>query len=368
MPRRTGAPAITERALNRATLARQSLLTRRKTDAAAMLRHLIGMQGQVHNAPYVGLWSRIEGFRAADLEALLADRRAVRATLMRVTLHVAMAEDFLSIRPLVQAIAARGFRANHLKPLGGADPDEVRAAGRLLLDRDALSPAALASHLSARWPGPKPIDLTMPVRFLEPLVHVPPAGLFGATGAPRLTTAGRWLGREPEEPIDLESLMLRYLAAFGPATGADFNAWSGLSGGATILERLRPRLVAFSGDDGRELFDLPKAPRPEEDVDAPVRLLPDYDNVILGYADRRRMLSPGAFAGLWQANGLRPAFTVDGFVRGSWKLKIGKAVAAVQFTRFGALRRKDEAALAREARALLATLLPDRQAEVGFAD
>jgi len=285
-----------------------------------------------------------------------------------VTLHVAMADDFLAIRPLIQVGAMRGFRTNHLKLLKGADLAEVLAASRELVDAGTLAPKELGTRLQKRWPDVAPVDLSMPARFLEPVVHVPPAGLFGATGAPELTSARRWLGKSPGAAMSREALMLRYLTAFGPATGKDFNTWSGLTGGAATLEALRSRLVTFSAEDGRELFDVPDAPRPGEEVPAPVRLLPDYDNVMLGYADRSRILSPEGWKGLWRANGLRPAFTVDGFVRGSWKLAIGKQTATIAFSRFFPLRRRDEADLRGEAKALLANVAPGRKTEVSFAD
>lgn len=361
---RSTAPPISNGALNRATLARQGLLERQEMSIEAMLGHLIGLQGQVHRAPYLGLWSRLSGFRIAELEALLTGRRAVRATMMRVTLHVALADDFLGLRPLFQATAMRVFKTNHLAALKGADLDEVRAAGRKLLDAGALTPACLGQRLQERWPDVAPIDLSMPARFLDPVVHVPPAGLFNATGAPELTSARRWLGRDPM-PIASAALALRYLAAFGPATGRDFNAWSGLTGGAALFETLRPQLVSFTGEDGRELFDLPGAPRPAESAEALPRLLPEYDNVLLGHADRSRILSPAAWKGLWRANGLRPAFTVDGVVAGSWKLTLGQE-ACVALAPFVPLRRRDEAALRREARALLATIAPERPAEIVF--
>jgi len=368
MSKSTGAlPSISARALNRAMLARQGLLARQPVSAEAMLKHLIGLQGQVHNAPYVALWSRLEQFAVSDLEALLTSRRAVRATLMRVTLHVALAEDYLAIRPLLDSTTLRLFKSNHLKPLKGADLDEVRAASRMLLDRETLSPVALGRQLATRWPEAKPIDLSMPARFLEPIVHVPPAGLFGATHPPELTSARRWLGKRKAAPMPMETLMRRYLAAFGPATGNDFNTWSGLSGGARVLDAMRPELVSFRGPDGRELFDLPEAPRPEEATEAPVRLLPDYDNVLLGYADRSRILPAGAWQGLWRANGLRPAFTVDGMVRGSWKLTLGKSGARIALSPFARLRRREEAALQREAEALLGTVAPGQKVAVDFA-
>jgi hypothetical protein len=287
MPKKTiDAPVLTDRALNRATLMRQGLLARQKMSVVAMLEHLIGLQGQVHKAPYVGLSSRLTKFAIPDLEELLENRRAVRATLMRCTLHVVTADDFLAIRSLIDSIALRGFRTNHLKPLKGADIDEVRAASRALLDVETLSPAALGARLRERWPDSEAVPLSMAARVLEPVVHVPPAGLFGATGAPELTSAKRWLGRNPDISPSLDALVLRYLKAFGPASGNDFGAWSGLSGGPAAMERLRPQLLSFAAEDGRELFDLPEAPRPGPDIEAPVRLLPDYDNVVVGYDDR----------------------------------------------------------------------------------
>lgn len=368
MPRqKANLPPISTRALNRATLARQGLLERQSTGVAEMLRHLIGMQAQVHNAPYVGLWSRLTAFRTPDLEQLLASRAAVRATLLRVTLHVALADDFLAIRPLIDPLAWRGFKTNHLAPLAGADLDEIRGRSRDLLDAGALTPARLGERLQAFWPEVGAVDLSMPARFLEPVVHVPPAGTWGATGAPELATAGNWLGRSPGEPIPLEALALRYLAAFGPASSKDFGAWSGLSGGSAVMDRLRGQLVSFATPEGTEVFDLPNAPRPAEDVPAPVRLLPEYDNVILGYAERGRMLSPAAFKGLWRANGLRPAFTVDGRVAGSWKLSVAKGKARVAFAWFSPLGRRERAALEAEARAMLGGLLPDQAPEIGFA-
>ena len=369
MARRTiDAPLLSDRALNRATLMRQGLLERQAVSVEAMLETLIGLQGQVHKAPYIGLWSRLQHFAIEDLEALLKDRRAVRATMMRCTLHVATAADFLAIRPLIDPLAMRGFRANHLKPLLGADLEEVRAASRVLLDAETLSPAALGTRLKQRWPDGDAIALSMPARFLEPVVHVPPAGLWGATRGPELTSAKRWLGAAPGNPMRFDDLVLRYLGAFGPASGNDFGTWSGLTGGPAAMERLRGKLVCFIGEDGRELFDLPDAPRPGEEVEAPVRLLPDYDNVVVGYADRSRMLRREHIKGLWMANGMRPGFTVDGFVRGTWRLTIGKDTAGIAFLWFEGLRQRDQSELRREGKALLKAFAPGLVPEISFME
>lgn len=368
MPRRPpDVPRISDRALNRATLMRQGLLARELVPVETMLRRLIGLQGQVQNAPYIGLWARIAGFIAGDLESLLLERRAVRATLMRSTLHVALAEDFLALRPLIEPVTLRIFRGSHVAPLKGADLEAVRAASRVLLDGAALRPKALGEELRAQWPEVDPIALSMPARFLEPVVHVPPAGLWGATGAPELTSARRWLGREPGPPMAIEALARRYLAAFGPATGSDFNAWSGLTGGSAVLDRLRPQLVSFVAEDGRELFDLPQAPRPPEETPAPVRLLPDYDNVIFGYADRTRMLTSASAKLLWRNNGVRPAFLVDGLVRGCWRLTSTAKTATLDLRWFEPLRRRDEAELRREGTAMLKALFPGHTPSISFA-
>jgi hypothetical protein len=183
---------------------------------------------------------------------------------------------------------------------------------------------------------------------------VPPAGLWGATGAPLLRTARSWLGREPGDGVAMTQLVGRYRAAFGPASKADFTAWSGFPG-AEAFEHLRPQLMVFAGEDGRELFDLPEAPRPEADSAAPARLLADYDNILIGYANRSRIADPKHLTHVMTVNGIfNPTFTVDGFMRGLWKLTAGKA-PVVTLRWFLPLRKKDEAALRREARSLLAT-------------
>lgn len=347
-------------------LARQGLLARQPLDADAMIAHLIGLQGQLHNAPHVGLWSRLVHYRAADLEALLDSRAVVRASAQRLTLHVMASEDFLGIRPLLDGAAERLFRSNPRKALGDADVDAIRAASRVLLDAEALTAQQLGERLALRWPGLDPIALSMPARVLEPLVHVPPAGFWGTTGAPRLAGAGRWLGREPGPPMPIEGLVRRYLAAYGPASGADFSAWSGLTGGAALLAGLGDALLRFTGADGRLLFDLPDAARPPPEMPAPARLLGDYDGALLGYAQRTRLLAPEFAPLLARPNGMRAAFLVDGMVRGSWALRRDGGTARIEATCFGPLDARERRALAGEAEALLADLMPGITAEVVF--
>ena len=156
------------------------------------------------------------------------------------------------------------------------------------------------------------------VRYMEPLVFTPPRGLWGGRGLVTLTTFEKWLGRPPGPAFHLDDLARRYLAAFGPASAADMRLWSGLAMRETF-ERLRPRLKVFRNEQGVELFDLPRAPRPDPSIPVPVRLLPDFDNILLAHADRTRILPPGKHLGMFSSNGvMQGSVLLDGFVRAMW--------------------------------------------------
>jgi Winged helix DNA-binding domain len=338
------AEPISRRALNRALLERQLLLRRHRLGAAEAIEHLVGLQAQAPLAPYVGLWSRLEGFAAEELAALMRERRAVRLHLMRVTIHLVTARDALALRPLLQPIVARAVRTE--TPAGLAD-----AARELLAERPHTR-AELGRRLAARWPGRDADALALAASLLVPAVQVTPRGVWGSGGAAAWATVERWLG-EPQaaEPPPAESLVLRYLAAFGPAGVADIRTWSGLTGVAAVVERLRPRLRALRTDDGRELLDLPDAPRPDPDTPAPPRLLPEYDNVLLAHADRSRINDLGREVPLAPGNGARCGmFLVDGFYRGTWRV----AGDAVRLEPFVALEPAATDALEAEAERLRA--------------
>jgi hypothetical protein len=310
------------RALNRATLARQWLLERREVTVPDALVHLVGMQSQAPNAPYVGLWTRLVGFDPTELATLMEERAAVRASLMRATLHLVTAEDCLALRPAVQRVLEQQFRGSPAPALlDGVDVAAVVAAGRDLLAEEPCTRAQLRPLLSARWPGVDAEALTYAVSYLAPLVHVTPRGVWGRTGPAALTAIGSWLGREPGRALPPEQLVRRYLAAFGPASVMDAQAWSGLTRLGEVVDRLGADVVRLRDEDGRELLDLADGPRPGADVPAPVRFLPEYDNVQFGHADRRRILPEGRTPPLPPGNGAATGTVlVDGWVAGEWRV------------------------------------------------
>jgi hypothetical protein len=281
------------------------------------------MQAQAPLAPYTGLRARIEGFTPDDLARLLVDGKAVRMVLQRGTIHLVTAADALALRPLVQPMLTRQLdTATDWAPsLTGIDRDELAAAARELYAAGPLTPGEIGRGLAGRWPDRPPAALAHAARNLLPLVQLPPRGIWGQGGQVRCLPAEQWLGRDLAG-ADPGEMVRRYLAAFGPATVADAQVWSGVGGLAEVFERLRPVLATFRDEDGRELFDLPRAPRPPADTPAPVRLLPEFDNLLLSHADRRRVIGDDARRTLWTRNGVMPGTVLcDGEVRGSWRIE-----------------------------------------------
>jgi hypothetical protein len=303
------------------------------------------MQAQIPTDPYYGLWSRLAGFDAADLSALIETRKAVRIGSMRGTIHLMPAGDALAIRPLMQPVFDRVLFSNaESRPLKGRDLTGIIAAARGAVEAKSLTWLELRRHLAGKWPDVPDVALLRAAQFCLPLVQVPPRGLWGKAGAARVTTMEAWLKKKPKA-MPFQKLMLRYLAGFGPASVMDAQAWSGLTKLAPVFEALRPKLAVFRSTDGRELFDLPDAPRPDEGTPAPVRFLPVYDNV-----------TP------LPLNGQVRAFLVDGFVTGFWKIAVDKDVATLILEPFRRLNRKEMAALTAEGRALMKFAEPAAEA------
>ena len=351
------APILTPRALNRALLARQMLLERAAMSPVAAIEHLVGMQAQVPTDPYFGLWSRLADFDPLALSALIKSRKAARIAVMRGTLHLVSARDALTMRAWVQPVLSRTLVATEWgKKTRGVDIDALVAAGRAAVEAKPLTLAELRPVLAAAFPRYDATALSWAFHYSAPLVQVPPRGLWGEGGLPRVTTIENWLKKAQTTP-STEKIVLRYLAAFGPASVMDMQAWSGLTKLGTAFEALRPKLAAFRDETGRELFDLADAPRPDPDTPAPPRFLPVYDNATLGFANRDRILGLAPPRAVPQNLNVR-AFLIDGFVAGFWKVEEEKDRATLTLEPFAALAKKDQRALAAEGRKLLAFAAP----------
>jgi Winged helix DNA-binding domain len=313
------------RALNRATLARQLLLERADMAPLGAVRHLVGLQAQVPHNPYTALWSRLDGFRAESLSQLLERREVVRVGVMRGTIHLLTGNDCLLLRRLTQPVfEGQLWRHRDFSPqLRGVDLDPVVEAGRIALEEPRTG-TELRAFLAARFPELDEAALAYACQMRLALVQVPPRGLWGTSAQVRWTTAEAWLGQPLEADPSLEDVVLRYLAAFGPASVADVATWCRLTGLREVVERLRPQLTSFRDERGRELFDLPDAPRPDPDTPAPVRFLPEYDNVLLSHDDRSRFVSASDRALLGPVWSLGwGAVLHDGSVRGVWRAEPG---------------------------------------------
>lgn len=342
---------LSTRSLNRTLLLRQMLLRRVELPAAEAIERLVGMQAQEPRDPYVGLWSRLEGFRPEELVDLLLSRRAVRASMMRATIHLVTSDDYLALRPVLRPVLERAFGGTPFaRAVEGVDMDELLRVGQRLLSEQPRSRADLRRLLAERWPKHDAESLANAVAYLTSLVQVTPRGLWAETGRPAWTTPEAWLGRSLEEGSSLDDLITRYLATFGPATVADASNWSRLTRLREVFERLRPRLRTFCDDEGRELFDVPDGPMCEPNTPAPPRFLPVYDNVFLGHADRRRITTRKyPLPDGWRS----AALLIDGFISGTWKLERNKRSATLVIAPFVQLSKSYRLELIEEAQNLL---------------
>jgi DNA glycosylase AlkZ-like len=343
------------RALNRATLARQCLLERSSAPLVDLVEHLVGLQAQSPTAPHLGLWSRLDAFRPSELDDLLVDRHLVRIVLMRGTIHLVSAEDCRQLRPVFQPILDQDVRTNRdVAPhVDGVDLVALREAARAIVEDEPCTPAELGRELGRQWPDRNQRALAYAARDLLPLVQVPPRGLWHGRGATRHTTADAWLGRPLATKASVERVVLRYLAAFGPASVADAQTWAGLRGFREVVDRLRPELRTFRSEAGMELFDLPDAPRPPAESPAPARLVAPFDNLLLSHADRSRVVDDDARKQIVSKNGIvSGTVLVDGFVAGIWKLARGRPAASVEITAFRRLAAGEHAAVEAEAHRL----------------
>ena len=267
-------------------------------------------------------------FRPDDLGKALVDREVVRIVAMRATVHLLTADDALLLRPLCQPVLD-GELARHrdvAPALRGVDLAPVLAYGAQLLAERPRSGTQLRAALAERFPDVSPTAMALACRNRLALVQVPPRGVWGKASQVVTTTAEAWLGRPLVANPSVDEVVLRYLAAYGPATAADVAAWSRLTGFREVLERLRPQLRTFRDERGRELFDVPDAPLPDPDTPAPARLLPEYDNAVLSHADRSRYTPDTPIVVDPPVHG---SVLHDGFGAGTWSIERAKDAAVL---------------------------------------
>ncbi|GAA1587441.1 MULTISPECIES: winged helix DNA-binding domain-containing protein [Kribbella] len=346
------------RALNRATLDRQLLLRRSDLPVVDAVRRLAGLQAQTPHSWYVGLWSRLAGFAAEQAADLLVDRSLIRIALMRSTIHLVTPEDARALRPLIQPVLDRDLYRNftHGKAVDGIDMARLVADGVELLAPKPLTNKELGALLAERLPDRAPASLVYAIRNQVPLVQVPPRGVWGRSGPIAHTTVDAWLGESSPSPASLEWMVLRYLEAFGPASVKDVQVWSGLTKLREVVERMS--LQVFQDEQGQTLYDVPDAVHPDPDTPAPPRFLYDFDNLLLSYADRSRVITDEHGRQGYRTQ--RPApqiLLVDGFTAGDWTVGRTADEATLTIRTYQPLIDAD--AVAEEADALLAFLHPD---------
>ncbi|WP_020661989.1 winged helix DNA-binding domain-containing protein [Amycolatopsis benzoatilytica] len=356
---------LSRRALNRATLERQLLLKPAEMPVLDAVAHLAGLQAQAPFPPYYALWCRLRGFQQEELSRLLLDRSVVRMVLMRGTVHLVPAADALAWRPLVQIVMDRALTAvnQHREPLSKVDHGAVAKTTAELLRERPHSSDQLGKALAERYPAAPAASLMFLARAVLPLVQIPPRGVWGKAGQPTYQVADHWLEGVAAPDPSPAALVRRYLAAFGPATVADVQTWAGVTKLAEVVERMDLR--TYTDPDGRTLYDLPEATLPDEDTPVPPLLLGPFDQTILSYADRTRVVTDEHRKRVITVNGLvKGTLLIDGHVRGSWETSTARGAAKLVLTPFERLAKRDAAALEKAGRNLLAWAEPEKTHEV----
>lgn len=338
---------LTDRQLNRAALARQMLLERSNRGIVETVEWLLGQQAQQTHDPYIGLWSRLEGFTHPALTDLIVDKRLARATTMRGTLHLHSLPDLIGIRQLIRPVLERMWQGNFRRRFGDTDQEQVLAAAIEVVDREPMTAGDIGKALKDQFPTAEPLAMTVLLQVREIMVQVPPTRIWGSGHAPLLARAPGYLPPTTSN-LDLTQLVRRYLAAYGPASVNDMQSWCGLTKLGEVFEAIRGELVTFTAPDGRELFDLPDAPRPDADTPAPVRFMPLYDNAFLGYDNRRRFLAEGDEKRGDFVRDVKPSVLVDGIVSAGWAIESKKGAAVLTVAPYHKLRKKDVADVERE--------------------
>lgn len=347
------AETLSRARLNRATLARQMLLAREAVPVTRAVERLAGMQAQEPKHPFVGLWSRLDGFEREALHGALLERAVVRGLSMRGTLHLMSARDFAALRACVQPVmnsawTTLGERAR------GIELERVLPVARAMLLERPMTFAEIRDRLVEAFPDRNDRALGYLTRTHLPMVMVPTADRWSFPSVAAFTLADTWIAEPLSGDESPEPLVRSYLAAFGPASAADVSEWSGLPRLKPVLDAMREELVVFRDERRRELFDVPDGPRPDPDVRAPVRFLPEFDNLLLAHSDRSRLLDDAHRPLVATKNlRIRAPFLVDGRVAGTWTATRKRDRAVMQLAPFEPLPRGAVEELVAEGEALL---------------
>jgi len=328
------------------------LLERAPADPADAVERLGGLQAQEAKPPFIGLWTRLRDFRREQLHAALHDRTLVRATMMRATLHLVSAADYAALRDTLQPVLSAAMSAALRGRDDGLDVERLVPVARGLLEVRPRTFGELRPLLVEAFPGVDERALGYAVRMNIPLAMVPSDERWSFPGDAPFAPAEPWLNARLAGE-DREALVRRHLGAFGPATATDVQTWSGLQGIASVIDGMRDELEEFK-HGRRTLFDLPGAPRPDEDVPAPPRLLPEFDSLLLAHKDRTRVITDEQRKSLATKNlRVKATFLVDGFAAGSWSMTRKRDTATLTIAAFERLPRAVADELAAEAEVLL---------------
>jgi hypothetical protein len=348
------------RELNRTTLARQLLLERATIPAEDAVERLVGLQAQVARPPFVGLWTRLTDFRREVLADQIEKKHVVKATFIRGTLHLLTKKDYLRFRATLQPVLSNALE-DVLKGRGATvDVQKLVDAAREFMHAEPRSFAEITSLLTGLVPDGDPGGMRYAVRTHLPMIQVPIQKAWSYPGNPRFALAEDWLGRPIPTQEHLHDLVKRYLAAFGPATVNDMQTWSYLTNLQPVFDKLKSDLTQHKDERGRDLFDLPDLSIEAEDASAPVRFLPEFDNVLMAHQDRSRIV-PNAYRSKVYLPGLRVAASVliDGFVAGVWTTERVKREATLRIEPFSALSPHVKKELTEEGKRLLRFAEPE---------
>lgn len=345
--------------LNRTTLARQLLWARQPLSATEAVSHLVAMQSQIPNPPYIGLWSRLAGFVRDDLTQAMQRGEVVRVAMHRSTLQLMTAHDYQVFWCVVKPALEKGLRSFFGKRLGALDFDRLIEAAQAFIEESPRAMGELRAFLLKVMPEGDPAAMSYLIRTFIPLVQVFPAGTWGKGSSASYALATQRLGAMSEEASPL-ALFKRYLKAFGPASVMDFQTWAGMTKIQAEIDPFREEFVLYRDENGRELFDLPEMSLAEEAMPVPVRFLPEYDNILIAHADRRRVIADEHRAKVFLTAGrILGTCWVDGFVAGTWKAERQRKDAVLTVSLFEDVPSATQEAIVAEAEALLAFIEPN---------